>query len=62
LTERPGLTVFTRSGDEVYLAYTGTARGLEVIMTYYEVLDRVPAGRDEHDPDFQSWIRHHDKY
>jgi len=62
LTERPGLTVFTRSGDEVYLAYTSTARGLEVIMTYYEVLDRVPAGRDEHDPDYQSWIRHHDKY
>jgi predicted dithiol-disulfide oxidoreductase (DUF899 family) len=62
LTERPGLTVFTRSGDEVYVAYTSTARGLEVIMTYYEVLDRVPAGRDEHDPDYQSWIRHHDKY
>jgi predicted dithiol-disulfide oxidoreductase (DUF899 family) len=62
LTEGPGLTVFTRSGDDVYLTYEATARGLEVVMTYYGVLDRVPRGRDELDPVFQSWIRHHDRY
>lgn len=59
LTEGPGLTVFTREGDDVYLAYIGSARGLEIIMTYYEILDRVPGGRGEDDP---FWVRHHDRY
>jgi predicted dithiol-disulfide oxidoreductase (DUF899 family) len=62
LTEKPGLTVFARSGDTVYLAYETTARGLEVVMTYYGILDLVPQGRDERDPMYQSWIRHHDSY
>jgi predicted dithiol-disulfide oxidoreductase (DUF899 family) len=58
----PGLSVLTRVGDDVYLAYQSTARGLEVVMEYYEILDRVPLGRDEHDPTFQSWIRHRGRY
>lgn len=62
VSESPGLTVFARDGDDVYLTYKTTARGLEVVMTYYEVLDRVPRGRDEHDPEYQSWVRHHDRY
>jgi predicted dithiol-disulfide oxidoreductase (DUF899 family) len=62
LTEGPGLTVFARDGERVYLAYEGTSRGLEVIMTYYGILDRVPKGRDEVEPDFQAWVRHHDRY
>jgi predicted dithiol-disulfide oxidoreductase (DUF899 family) len=62
IAERPGLTVFTRSGNDVYLAYASTARGLEVVMTYYGILDRMPSGRDEHDPVYQSWLRHHDRY
>ena len=62
LTEGPGLSVFARSGEDVYLTYTSTARGLEVVMTYYGVLDRVPLGRNEADPVFQSWIRRHDQY
>ncbi len=62
VSERPGLSVLTRVGDEVYLAYQSTARGLEVVMEYYGILDRVPLGRDEHDPTFQSWIRHRDRY
>jgi predicted dithiol-disulfide oxidoreductase (DUF899 family) len=61
-TEGPGLSVFARSGDDVYLTYTGSSRGLEVVMTYYGVLDRVPRGRDEHEPTFQAWVRHHDRY
>jgi predicted dithiol-disulfide oxidoreductase (DUF899 family) len=61
-TEGPGLSVFTKSGDEVYLAYTSTARGLEVVMTYYGILDRVPRGRDGRDPVDPFWIRHHDRY
>jgi predicted dithiol-disulfide oxidoreductase (DUF899 family) len=60
-TQAPGLTVFTRSGDDVYMAYEGTARSLEVIMTYYGVLDRVPGGREGEPPD-PFWLRHHDRY
>ncbi len=62
VAQRPGLTVFTRADDHVYLSYTGTSRGLEVVMNYYGILDRVPRGRDEHEPAYQSWIRHHDTY
>jgi predicted dithiol-disulfide oxidoreductase (DUF899 family) len=62
VTERPGLTVFARSDDDVYLSYATNARGLEVAMGYYGLLDRTPVGRNEHDPTFQSWIRRHDEY
>jgi predicted dithiol-disulfide oxidoreductase (DUF899 family) len=61
-TEGPGLTVFTREGEDLYLAYTGSARSLEVIMTYYGILDRVPKGRDQGDPPDPFWVRHHDRY
>ncbi len=42
LSEGPGLTVFTRSGRDLYLTYSTTARGLEPVMVYYGILDRVP--------------------
>jgi predicted dithiol-disulfide oxidoreductase (DUF899 family) len=61
-SEGPGMTVFARSGGEVYMTYATTARGLEIAMTYYEILDRTPLGRDEGEPAFQSWIRRHDDY
>jgi predicted dithiol-disulfide oxidoreductase (DUF899 family) len=61
-TEGPGLTVFARSGDDVYLTYATSARGLEVVMVYYGILDRVPRGRDEGEPEYQSWIRRHDEF
>lgn len=61
-TEGPGLTVFTRDGDDVYMAYEGSARSLEVIMTYYGILDRVPRGRESGEPADPFWIRHHDRY
>jgi predicted dithiol-disulfide oxidoreductase (DUF899 family) len=58
-TEGPGLTAFARANEDVYLTYLTTARGLEVVMTYYGILDRVALGRGEHDP---FWLRHHDRY
>jgi len=61
-SEGPGLTVFARSDEDVYMTYASTARGLEVVMTYYGILDRVPLGRAEGQPIFQSWIRRHDEY
>ncbi len=47
--------------DAVYQTYTSTGRGVEFLMGYYPVLDRVPRGRDEADG-IQLWIRRHDAY
>jgi predicted dithiol-disulfide oxidoreductase (DUF899 family) len=35
--------------------------GLEVMLAYYGLLDRVSKGRDEGDPP-DMWIRRHDEY
>jgi predicted dithiol-disulfide oxidoreductase (DUF899 family) len=61
-TEGPGLTTFARSDGDVFLTYATRARGLEVVMTYYGILDRMPRGRDEGEPEHQGWIRRHDEY
>lgn len=61
LAEAPVLNVFAMRGGVVHHTYSTTARGLEVLMGYYGMLDRVPFGRDEtgeRDP----WIRRHDEY
>lgn len=62
MAERPSLSVFTRSEGDVYMTYSATARGLEVVMTYYGILDRVPGGRNEGDPADPSWMRRHDEF
>jgi predicted dithiol-disulfide oxidoreductase (DUF899 family) len=45
----------------VYQTYATTWRGVEFLMGYYPILDRVPKGRDE-DDGWQLWIRRHDEY
>jgi predicted dithiol-disulfide oxidoreductase (DUF899 family) len=62
IQERPGLSVFARSGDDVYMTYATTARGLEPLMVYYPILDRVPFGRAEGQPANPTWIRRHDEF
>jgi predicted dithiol-disulfide oxidoreductase (DUF899 family) len=62
ISERPGLTVFTLDGDDVYMTYSTTARGLQTVMVYYGILDLVPRGRDEGDPADPGWLRRHDEY
>jgi predicted dithiol-disulfide oxidoreductase (DUF899 family) len=62
MSEGPGLSVFTRSGDDVYLTYSTTARGLEPVMVYYSILDLVPRGRDEGEPADPTWMRRHDEF
>jgi predicted dithiol-disulfide oxidoreductase (DUF899 family) len=62
LSEGPGLSVFTLSGQEVFLTYSTTARGLEPVMVYYGILDLVPRGRDEGEPPDPSWIVRHDEF
>ena len=61
LTEGPGFSSLVLDRDNVYHAYSTTARGLEFLMGYYPILDRAPRGRDESD-ESQFWIRRHDEY
>jgi predicted dithiol-disulfide oxidoreductase (DUF899 family) len=61
LAEGPVLNVFALAGGTVHHTYSTTARGLEVLMGYYGMLDRVPLGRSEAgEPEM--WIRRHDEY
>jgi predicted dithiol-disulfide oxidoreductase (DUF899 family) len=61
LSESPAVSVFTRHDGVVYQTYATTWRGVEFLMGYYPILDRVPEGRDEGEA-FQTWIRRHDEY
>jgi predicted dithiol-disulfide oxidoreductase (DUF899 family) len=61
LAEGPGLSAFTLSEGVVYHTYSTYARGLEIMLGFYPLLDRVPKGRDEAD-DTEFWIRRHDEY
>src|SRR5947209_7128605 len=47
VTEGPGLSVYALEDGTVYRTYVTTARGLEIAMAYYGLLDRTPKGRDE---------------
>jgi predicted dithiol-disulfide oxidoreductase (DUF899 family) len=61
LSESPAVSVFTLHDGAVYQTYATAGRGVEFLMNYYPILDRVPKGRDEGDA-FQTWIRRHDEY
>jgi predicted dithiol-disulfide oxidoreductase (DUF899 family) len=61
VAEGPGLSVYTLSDGTVYRTYVTTARGLELAMPYYGLLDRTPKGRDESDTR-PLWVRRHDEY
>jgi predicted dithiol-disulfide oxidoreductase (DUF899 family) len=61
LTEQPGLSAFALSDGVVYHTYSTYQRGLEILMGYYPMLDRVSKGRDEGDSQV-FWIRRHDEY
>jgi predicted dithiol-disulfide oxidoreductase (DUF899 family) len=62
MAQRPGLSVFALEDGEVYLTYATGARGLEVVMTYYGILDRVPHGRNEPAVGAPGWMRRHDEW
>ena len=61
LAEGPGLSAFALADGVVYHTYSTYARGLEVMLGFYPLLDRVPKGRDEGDST-EFWIRRHDEY
>jgi predicted dithiol-disulfide oxidoreductase (DUF899 family) len=61
LTEQQGLSAFALSDGVVYHTYTSYARGVEIVMGFYPLLDRAPKGRDEGDST-EFWVRRHDEY
>jgi predicted dithiol-disulfide oxidoreductase (DUF899 family) len=61
VSERPGLSVYALADGTVYRTYVSTARGLEVAMGYYGLLDRTPKGRAESAAE-PLWISRNDEY
>ena len=61
-SEAPGMSVFAKnnSGD-IYHTYSVYGRGLENVMTAYDLLDMVPKGRDEGGKNMY-WVRRKDEY
>jgi predicted dithiol-disulfide oxidoreductase (DUF899 family) len=61
--EWPGVSVFYKDdAGDVFHTYSTYARGVEVMMGAYNLLDLTPKGRDERDVDNMEWVRHHDRY
>ena len=61
ISEGPGLSAFVLSDGVVHHTYSTYARGLEVLMGFYPLLDRVANGRNEGGSQ-EFWIRRHDEY
>lgn len=61
--ERPGLSVFFKRGGEIFHTYSTYARGLDILVPTYNLLDLTAKGRDEDGlPHTMAWVRHHDRY
>ena len=61
--ERPGMSVFFNKDGEVFHTYSTYARGLDILLPTYNILDLTPKGRDEDaSPHPMAWVRHHDRY
>ena len=61
VAEGPGLSAFALSDGAVYHTYSTYQRGLEIMLGFYPLLDRVPKGRDEAGST-EFWLRRHDEY
>jgi predicted dithiol-disulfide oxidoreductase (DUF899 family) len=61
--ELPGMSAFALQDGVVHHTYSSFARGGDVLMTVYQLLDRAPLGRNEDGFDFpMNWVRRHDEY
>ena len=56
--EAPGMSAFALEDGIVYHTYSSYARGLDVLWSAYQWLDRAPKGRNED----SLWFRRHDEY
>jgi len=60
MAEAQALSAFALADGVVYHTYSTYARGAEIVMGFYPLLDRAPKGRNETGTEF--WIRRHDEY
>jgi predicted dithiol-disulfide oxidoreductase (DUF899 family) len=59
--EMPGFSVFYRNDKgEIFHTYSSYARGCDLMVGAYNVLDLTPLGRNEEA--VMDWMRHHDRY
>jgi predicted dithiol-disulfide oxidoreductase (DUF899 family) len=64
MEEAPGISVFRRhENGDIFHTYSAYARGLDMLIGAYNLLDLVPKGRDEAGLSFtMEWLRRHDQY
>ena len=61
-SEGPGVSVFYKDENgDIFHTYSTYARGLDMLIGVYHLLDLVPKGRDEGGKGME-WLRHHDRY
>jgi predicted dithiol-disulfide oxidoreductase (DUF899 family) len=61
--EAPGLSAFIKETGNVFHTYSAYARGLDIMIGAYNLLDMAPKGRDEGGlPWSMAWVRRHDEY
>ena len=61
VNEAPGLSVFAREGEDIFLTYQTFGRGLEQFNAAYGLMDLLPKGRDEGGRGM-AWLKRHDDY
>jgi predicted dithiol-disulfide oxidoreductase (DUF899 family) len=64
IDELSGRSVFYRDeAGDIFHTYSSYARGGELFLSSYAVLDITPKGRDETiNGNLTDWVRHHDRY
>jgi len=65
IDELPGLSVFYKDdAGNIFHTYSTYARGTELLLTTYGILDLTPKGRNETGPhrNLGDWVRRHDEY
>jgi predicted dithiol-disulfide oxidoreductase (DUF899 family) len=64
MEEAPGISVFRKDeSSDIFHTYSAYARGLDMLIGAYNLLDLVPKGRDEAGLSFtMEWLRRHDQY
>ncbi|WP_447968912.1 DUF899 domain-containing protein [Nitrospira sp. M1] len=64
VNEGPGVSVFFKGqSGSVFHTYSSYARGLDMFIGAYQLLDIVPKGRDEAGFSYgMEWLRHKDRY
>jgi predicted dithiol-disulfide oxidoreductase (DUF899 family) len=62
--EGPGASVFYKDENgDIFHTYSAYARGLDILVGTYNLLDLTPKGRDEVGlPQTMAGVRHHDRY